>query len=292
MSFGKLLLIGGGVRASISTFRVALRRERAAEARGGLDVDWATVDARLQHGGAALELACQFVARLRRRPVLDGPPWRPTGWLRGPVALAVLVRSLPRLPVRLTGAPSARVIEEHLHRRKFGIAKNRIAQGVLPIPASPQQYLRDGSRQVRRQVGRAKDAGISAAPLTERDERREVLRWLTPRVPGMEEWVDALPDREGDQWWVARRGDGKPVGFAILVADRDWALLELLKSTDHAARYLLHTEIVAALCRSGVRYLLTDSPSVSRMETNLRRFQRTLGYRVAHLSESHGDRPG
>lgn len=238
--------------------------------------------ARFQYGGEAFEVACDFAGVLQGRR----PPKRShvaERRLPGPVALTLTVASLPRLSVELSDSPSGEVIREHLRARRFGIPKNRWAQGVLGLPASEEEYLRRGSRIVGRQVRRARAAEVTCRELTSSWQRERLLRGITHHVRGMDTWVDTLPDRPDDHWWSAHDRAGDPTGFAIVVADTDWAMLELLKSTDHPTRYLLHTEIVTALARSGIRYLLTDSPMVFRMDPHLRSFQRLLGYQVAHL---------
>jgi len=117
---------------------------------------------------------------------------------------------------------------------------------------------------------------VTIDPVSSTAKRHEVLDQL-----GMTAWQEPHPDRPEHQWWVARTCDGKPLAFAIVVVDREWALLEVLRSIEHPARYLLHTHIVGLLTEAGVRYMSTVSPTVLQMEPNLRRFQRTLGYRVA-----------
>jgi hypothetical protein len=264
---------------------------RAAPLRAGTGVvDWNRADPSLQYGGATLEAACAFAYGLKRHRNEDPiPPARRTGVrpslgsVDGLQAVVKVLVQLPGLRVRLSDSRSGEVIREHLTSRRLGIAKNRIAQGVLPIPASDEEYLTRGRRILRRQVRRAKTSGASCELVTSYTEKREILDWLTPRIPGMDGWVDTLPHRPDDEWWVARSSSGEPIAFAIVVVDGKWAMLELLRSTDHPARHLLHTEIVASLRRAGASYLITDSPMVLRMDPELRYFQRMLGYRVAHL---------
>jgi hypothetical protein len=252
----------------------------------GVITNWG--DPRLQYGGETLERASAFAAGLQRsRAIEPQPPARRIGSARGgATGLLATVKVMGRLPVvdvHLSGSLSGRVIREHLSDRRLGIAKNRIAQGVLPIPASEDEYLQRGRRILRRQVRRAKNSGARCERVTAYAEKRAILDWLTPLIPGMEGWVDTLPHRPDDEWWVARSASNEPLAFAIVVVDGAWAMLELLRSTDHPARHLLHTEIVASLRRAGARYLITDSPMVLRMDPELRYFQRMLGYRVAHL---------
>jgi hypothetical protein len=240
-------------------------------------------DAQVQYGGETFERACQFMGWFQRRRPLS-PSKESEGRLEGPLALVTTLNSLPRLTVRISDTPSGQVIKDRLRSRRWGVPKNRLAQGVLSLPTSEEEYLRQRTRIVGRQVRAARSVEITCAELASSAEREELLRQITPRVVGMHEWVDTLPDRDDDQWWAARDNVGDPVAFAIVVVDTDWAMLELLKATDHPARYLLHTEIVTALARDGVRYLVTDSPMALRMDPNRRSFQRLLGYHVANLS--------
>ncbi len=233
---------------------------------------------RVQYGGDQLERACELVEHFPRG----------TTSLRGSRLDAVrslwsVMTSLPRLSVTLTSSPNGREIDRQLSLRRWGVPKNRIAQAVMPVPASEEAYLRDGHRIVRRQVRRARAAGVSCEVLRGEGERAGVRRSLAPRMPGLNGWLDVLPYPSDACWWVARSANGDPIGLAVVVADSDWALLRILLSKDHPARYLLHTEIALALGRTGVRYLMTSSPMVPRMEPNVRYFQWMLGYQVAHL---------
>jgi hypothetical protein len=239
--------------------------------------------AQVQYGGETFERACRFVGRFQRRPPSSSGP-EADGWLEGPLALLTTLKSLPRLTVRVSETPSGQVIKDRLRSRRWGVPKNRLAQGVLSLPISEEDYLRQRTRIVGRQVRAARAAEITCAQLPSSAERWELLRQITPRVAGMHEWVDTLPHRDDDQWWAARDNLGHPVAFAIVVADTDWAMLQLLRTNAHPPRYLLHTEIVTTLARDGVRYLVTDSPMALRMDPNLRSFQRLLGYQVANLS--------
>ncbi len=242
----------------------------SAPARAAQDISWDALDPRFQYGGEVLELACAAVAGLRR------------GRLRHIRALGEELVKLPKVRVELTASPSGRVIRGHLRARRWGIAKNGIAQGVLPIPVEEADYLRRASRIVRRQAARATTLGITCEGVAP-SERDELIGEMTPLIEDMPLWVGTLPDRPADRWWVARDASGAALAFAIVVVDRDWALLELLRSVDHTARYVLHTAIVEALRREQVSYLLTDNPMVLRMDPERRAFQRLLGYRVAHL---------
>jgi hypothetical protein len=239
--------------------------------------------AEVQYGGETFERACRFVGWSKRRRASNSSD-ESEGRLEGPRALLVTLNALPRLTVRVSDTPSGQVIQDHLRSRRWGVPKNRLAQGVLSLPAGEQEYLRQRTRIVGRQVRAARSAEITCAKLTSCAEREELLRQITPRVVGMHEWVETLPHRDDDQWWAARDKLGDPVAFAIVVVDTHWAMLELLKTVAHPPRYLLHTEIVTALARDGVRYLVTDSPMALRMDPNLRSFQRLLGYQVANLS--------
>jgi hypothetical protein len=241
-------------------------------------ISWNALNPRVQYGGDELEQACELVEHLR-----GGAPALRAVRLDAVRALWSVMSSLPRHSVTLTRSSNGREIERHLGIRRWGVRKNRIAQGVLPVPASEQEYLRRGHRLVRRQVGRARAAGVTCEVLGSDGERVSVRRWLSPRIAGLDGWLDDLPHPSDACWWVARSADGDPLALAIVAEDSDWALLEILLSTDHAARYLLHTEVLSSLARAGVRYQLTISPPVPRMDPNLRYFQRMLGYRVAHL---------
>jgi hypothetical protein len=236
------------------------------------------VNPRLQYGGDQFEQACELADRFQ-----GGAPALRGFRLDSVRALWSVMTSLPRLPVALTSTSGGRVIDRHLAARRWGVPKNRFAQGVLELFRSEKAYLRHCHRLVRRQVRRGRGAGLTCAEVESTSERGQLMRWLIPLMAHVEGWTDVLPPATDARWWVARNAGGEPVALAILVIDSEWAMLSLLKSTDHAARYLLHTEVAVSLGRAGVRYLLTDSPMVLRMDPNVRFFQRMLGYQVAHL---------
>jgi hypothetical protein len=239
-------------------------------------------DAGLQYGGATLELACGFMGALSGRGAGSGRA--PGAPFQGVTAVYRTLTELPRVSVTLTDSASGEVIAAHVRVRRWGVAKNRLAQGILRIPEDVDAYLSRASRLVRRQVRRAQSSGVACRRLQAPAERAELVDQMTPKIADMPRWVDTIPDRPDDDWWVASASDGTPLGFAIVVVDTEWALLELLRCIDHPARYLLHHQIVASLAARGLRYLLTDSPMVLRMDPQLRQLQRMLGYEVANLS--------
>jgi hypothetical protein len=183
--------------------------------------------------------------------------------------------------------------------RRWGVPKNRIAQGVLPIPSDLETYLRAGHRLVRRQVRRAAEAGIECRLLPV-PEREVVLDDLTVRKERLSDDQDgrqlAAARRrsddeaagwsercDGDEWWAAIRPDGTSVALASICVDKEWAFLRGLISVEHPARYLLHLRLVEELAGREVLYLWTAAPSAMLQTSGLQYFQYMLGYEIVNL---------
>lgn len=194
----------------------------------------------------------------------------------------MLIATLPKLSVSLTDSPPGERLRRHFGDRIWGIRHSRLAQGVLSLPEERGAYLRGRSRQaVRTSIRKALAAGIVCRPLDSLEERRAVVRQV---VPGMAERADDLLLAPGDLWRAAFAPSGEPVAVAQVTVDCEWALLKALVSTDHASRYLLHTDLVNALVEAKARHLLVDGPMAPLLAPELQYWQRLLGYRVASLS--------
>jgi hypothetical protein len=193
----------------------------------------------------------------------------------GSLQLARYERGLPSVAVRLSGAPSGRLIGEHLAIRVQGGERYRYRgpQGVLTLPGDFAQYLRGRHRQaVRTNVGHARRAGLTVA-------RRELPAWEPGRDDTRRGFLSPGPI---EHWQILHPMDGAPVAEAILTVDDEVALLHGLGSTNPHARWLLHTEIVERLCGScGV--LLVNSDDAYVLGPGHQYFQRLLGYEIARL---------
>jgi hypothetical protein len=234
-----------------------------------------------QYGGGDFATASLFLRRVVPGAAVHGRSM-PASLLPGLTATAILLMTLPRLSVSLTDSPPGERLRRHFGHRIWGIRHSRLAQGVLTLPQEQGAYLRGRSRQaVRTSVRKALAAGVVCRPLDSIEERRAVAGHV---VPGMTEWSDELFMLPGDQWRAAFAPDGVPVAIAQVTVDREWALLKGLVSSDHASRYLLHTDLVNALVEAKARYLVVDGPMAPLLAPALQYWQRLLGYRVAGLS--------
>jgi hypothetical protein len=234
-----------------------------------------------QYGGGDFATASLFLRRVVSGADANGRSM-PLSLLPGMTATAMLLRALPKLSVSLTDSPPGERLRRHFGDRIWGIRHSRIAQGVLELPEEQGAYLRGRSRQaVRTNIRKALAAGVACRPLNSIEERRAVAGHV---VPGLAEWADDLFLLPGDLWSAAFAPSGVPVAVAQVTLDREWALLKVLASSDHASRYLLHTDLVNALVGAKVRYLVVDGPMAPLLAPALQYLQRLLGYRVAGLS--------
>jgi hypothetical protein len=242
----------------------------------------------LQYGGELFSVASQF---LRRVPPLKPTGQRPSGvsTLAGLRATATLLTSLPRLHVWVSDSPAGQRLRRHFTHRIWGIPHTRLAQGVLVLPEEKGRYLRGRSRQaVRTNIRKAREAGIVCRSLSDIGDRRATSVSLRPGASESTDERYALP---GDQWHAAFAPGGAPLAIAQMTVDRECALLQTLFSSDHASRYLLHTELVETLVRAQVRYLAVHTQIAPLLEPGLQYWQRLLGYQVAHLSISRAPLP-
>jgi hypothetical protein len=238
----------------------------------------------IQHGGQTLIDASCFVRRLGgTRETGD----RRVGVIHGSRAVWAVWRGVPKVSVNLTASSCAELMSNQLAIRRWGVPKNRIAQGVLPIPSDLGTYLRAGHRLVRRQVRRASEAGIECRMLPG-PEREAVLDELTARkqrgcddqdgrqLGAARRWSDdeaaGWSERSDDEWWAAIRPDGTSVALASICVDEEWAFLRGLISVEHPARYLLHLRLVEELAGREVRYLWTAAPSALLQTSGLQYF--------------------
>jgi hypothetical protein len=218
--------------------------------------------------------------------------------MEGSRAVWAVYRGLPRVSVSLTGSSCGELMSDQLAIRRWGVPKNRIAQGVLPIPADLGTYLRVGHRLVRRQVRRAVEAGVECRLLSG-PERAAVLDDLTVRKERAsddqngrqlgaarrrtDDEAAGWAERKDDEWWAAIGADGTSVALASICVDKEWAFLRGLISVEHPARYLLHMRLVEELAGREVRYLWTAAPSAMLQASGLQYFQYMLGYEIVNL---------
>ncbi len=245
---------------------------------------------RLQYGQETFVASSEFLHRLsfasslgsRLRCVADG---------KGLAASAKLLVYLPRLSISLSSSTSGREIAAHLRRKRLGIAHARLAQGVLALPPTLEEYLRGRSRQaVRTNIRHAKGVGLTCRRVTSSAEQRYVAEYMVAQRPQSEDVAETYRrhlNHADAQCWMVEAPDQTPAGLAILSVDIEVAMLWSLVSLDQTAKWLLHTHVVGELGDAGVRYLLTSSKMAPLMGSRDQYLQKLLGYRVAHLSLEH-----
>jgi hypothetical protein len=234
-----------------------------------------------QYGGPRFEAASQFMRG----------DWRDADGrlgfgrrLSGMASSVIMLSRLPRAQISLTGSPAGEAIRSYLAERRRGIRTHRLAQGVLFVPDSIEEYLRGRRRQaVRTNIRRARSIGIHTHQLTEVSQRRVHADLVDPDLtdPWKREQLLTRPEAE---CWIAVDVNEKPVGLAVFTVDDEVALLWSLVSTEYPARWLLHAEIVEFLTVRRVRCLLVGAAMAPCLPPGIQYLQHLLGYRVAHLS--------
>ncbi|MGH2839400.1 MAG: hypothetical protein ACRDKY_01075 [Solirubrobacteraceae bacterium] len=258
---------------------IGLQRTVAATSPRG----WVLPAREQQYGGRSYVAASRF---LRRAWLASGltARLRCVADLRGMAAALAMLWRVPRVWVALSDSASGQAIGAHLNERRFGIPKHRIAQGVLVVPDSLEEYLRGRHRQaVRTNIRRARTLGTRCRRLTQVDERRQFAELLDPELtdPWKREQMLTRPEAA---CWIALDADEQPVGLAVLSVDGDVAMLWSLVGRNYPERWLLHTQVVDMLATEGVRHLLVAARMAPLLEPGIQYFQRLLGYRVAHVS--------
>lgn len=212
--------------------------------------------------------------RARRRAATDP---------RGLLAIVHLLGSVPCLRVAPSAAPSGEAIRRHLLTRRPWLPPTyRVAQGVLLLPATPEEYRRGRSRQaMRTNVHHAESLGLSCSRLESGGDRERLRPSPFFLPPGRLEMLEERPDRD---CWIVTDADGAPVGIGVVSVDTDVAMLWYLVTTNHPARWLLNLCITECLIAEGVSLLLVDDGHVLQMKPSTRYLQMLLGYRIAHLA--------
>ncbi|MGH2833432.1 MAG: hypothetical protein ACRDK2_11730, partial [Solirubrobacteraceae bacterium] len=168
------------------------------------------------------------------------------------------------------------MIAEHLARRRWGLPRFRLAQGVLYLPADFSAYVRGKRRQaVRTNIRRAREQGMRCEYATMPDWKP----FEHPGDPGNRGLTQAAAS---ERWRVTDR-DGVCVCEALLTVDGEVALLHALVAHAQHARWLLHAAMVERLCASSCRMLLTNSHDVLLLSPGQQHFQHLLGYSIARL---------
>jgi hypothetical protein len=174
------------------------------------------------------------------------------------------------LTVWLSDSPPGRFISEHLScRRRFGVPRYQLAQGVLEISSDFPAYMRGRPRHaLRTNLHRADEAGYQCRyeDVPEWSAFDGRLRSITPA-----------------EYWEAVDSSGANVAWAWLVVDAECALLYALMSSAPYARWLLHTAIVERLSSAGCPLLLANGEDVPLLPAGQQHFQHLLGYTMVRL---------
>jgi hypothetical protein len=237
-----------------------------------------------QYGGRTFAAASGFLGRAA--PGFTGRRRFRSGRdvVTGIAASATVLARLPRTSLSLSDSPSGRAIRAHLTQRRFGVIPTyRIAQGVLPIPGSLDEYLRGRSRQaVRTNIGHARALGIRCVPLSDVSQRRAYAALVDPDLT--DPWKrEQLLTRPEACCWIALDAGERPVGLAVVSIDVEAAILWSLTGHESPARWLLHTHVVDTLATAGVRHLVVNARMAPLLPPGIQYFQRLLGYRVVHV---------
>lgn len=226
--------------------------------RGGLRGRMARLIARLRVGTARTRLAPQVV------PALAG---------------------LPRIPVTVPGTTGGRRLAAKYTGQEHGVPRD-LAVSVLPLPETPEDYLRGRSKQaLRTNSRRAREQGVTCRavdPLESVARLEEVVpdRWYDDIVPG------ARADLAAGlcTGWIAEAQDGTTEVLALTSAAGPLARLDLMLSApdrDSDARYLLSAHVITELAATGSRLLAVDGALT--LPPGLRHFQHLLGFGQATL---------
>jgi hypothetical protein len=184
-------------------------------------------------------------------------------------SLLALLCAIPRIGVCPSESPSGERIRAHLKRRRWGVPRFRLAQGVLCLPGDYRTYSRGRRKHaVRNNVSRARARGIRCTHST---------------VPGWNPADDpSAPAAPAERWQATNRA-GVTVGDAWVTVDDDCALLHFLMTNEPDVRWLLHAAIVERLCLGGCRLLLTSSYDAFLLPVGQQYFQHLLGYSVRRV---------
>ena len=211
--------------------------------------------------------------------------------LRHPVQIRRALRyvdTLPDVTVSLSPSHSGAELARHFGRRLFGFRPYGLAQTVLLLPPNLAGYLRGRSRQaLRTGLNAARGLGLTADEVSEEGPRLLVIEQVYAErrePPGQARREPGLM-RVHNRFFAAYAGT-RAVGMAAVLVDDELAHLQLMLVADRpeqssAARYLLHTTLVAALISDGVRVLVVES--ALRPPEGRRHFARRLGYVPANL---------
>ena len=210
------------------------------------------------------------------------------------IALIVLLLRIWREYLVLSESPTGQALAAYFNERSFGIPRNRLCRGVVPLPQDAD-YLRGRRRHaLRTNLRRAAAVGIRCEVVSDprrADDASDVLHWYwdsltdTELQAGIDE-VRAVLARPEITVIVARDGHGRPLALAAVVIDDMVCLIELAVAISHEARWALHDYLVRILIARHVRYLLSEGGGLFGalgFRNNVRHYQHLLEYELRHM---------
>ena len=239
-------------------------------------------------GGDALEIAARYVADVRSTPTTAGR-LRAAANRQGPRAVAQVLRSVPLVRAPFSQTAAGDELRNWFHPTRL-LPLDRAPIAVLPLPASPAEYMRGRSKQaLRTNLTRAADAGLVCDVATSPEEVWRSGQVIAARRGQRLEDIVLRRPRPGlvRRFTIAYDVAGDPVGLSETIVDREWAgLAVLLSSPGHAdaqlIRYLLHAHTVGGLIADGVSALVVGG-SMLLTSPGTRYFQRRTGFVPAWL---------
>jgi hypothetical protein len=238
---------------------------------------------------AALDSARYYAsARLGTRGWQVGGVLRRLGFaLVHPHLVPAYYRLLRRLPVEtlvVSALPAGQILGDRWSRQSW---RKAASHACLPLPTTPETYLRGRHRQaLRTNLHRADRIHLTSQSVeTDWDATRKALRAgpfasLVTKVDAMDEIAGFIKS------WAVFDSEHRPLGWAVALVDEKSAMLLLLRGPPdldvaHQTRYLLHTALVADLIRHGVRHLVVES--ILGAPPGLKYFAARLGYRGCRI---------
>jgi hypothetical protein len=212
------------------------------------------------------------------------------------VALIALLARTPREYVVLSESCTGQALDRYLNQRRFGIFKNRLCRGVLPLPGNHADYLRGRARHaLRTNLKKAAAAGIRCEVMSDPQRAGTEVSVVMRRRWGH------LPEAELHAWTkhfrmrvarpemtvtVARNVDGDTLGVLAATIDDSVSAISFAVATCHEARWALHDHLVRMLIARRVRYLLAQDEGAFgalAYPTSVQHYQHLLGYELRHV---------
>jgi hypothetical protein len=201
----------------------------------------------------------------------------------GPTAAALLAQ-MPTISLYVARSTSDRYLQQMYAPLVPGLPK--LAQAVLPLPKTMDEYLAGGSkRTLRKKLIRAAKNGIEVREVNDRQLFISSAIEILAQRGGIPPWfMEYLRRSEPDRRFVAYQ-DEKLLAFAVAYFGTSAARLDSLVSyggeLSSVARFSLHAGVVEKAVAEGVQVLVTEGGL--RQTSGSREFAHQLGYGLAHI---------